>query len=116
MFGALQLQSNHPQMTYYFLFVVVAMILAWLWTAARKHQMKAWGTATLCVIGAGAPAVAANSASLYNSWEYSRRQCADAPPTYSRRRLRRHRRHGPRGDNRMELWVSMRHLPFSSPM
>ncbi len=72
MFGALQLQSNHPQMTYYFLFVVVAMILAWLWTAARKHQMKAWGTATLCVIGAGALAVAANSASLYNSWEYSK--------------------------------------------
>ncbi len=85
MFGALQLQSNHPQMTYYFLFVVVAMILAWLWTAARKHQMKAWGTATLCVIGAGALAVAANSASLYNSWEYSKetvRGRADLlPPT-----------------------------------
>ena len=72
LFGALQLQSNHPQMTYYFLFVVVAMMLAWLWTAIRSKQMKSWGIATLCCLAAGCLAVAANSASLYNSWEYSK--------------------------------------------
>lgn len=72
LFGALQLQSNHPQMTYYFLFVVVAMMLAWLWTAVRDRQMKSWGIATLCCLAAGCLAVAANSASLYNSWEYSK--------------------------------------------
>ena len=72
LFAALQLQSNHPQMTYYFLFVVLAMVLAWLWTAWRERRMADWGIATICAFCAGALAVAANSASLYNSYEYSK--------------------------------------------
>lgn len=72
LFGALQLQSNHPQMSYYFIFVMVAMMLAWLWIAIRQHKMKQWGIATACVVGAGILAVAANSASLYNTYSYSK--------------------------------------------
>lgn len=72
LFGALQLQSNHPQMTYYFLFVVAAMLIAWLCTAIRKREVKQWLIATGCAIVAGAFAVGANSASLYNSYEYSK--------------------------------------------
>lgn len=72
LFGALQLQSNHPQMTYYFLFVVLAMIIAWLITAIKQKEVKAWGMATCCALFAGMLAVAANSASLYNSYEYSK--------------------------------------------
>lgn len=72
LFGALQLNSNHPQMSYYFMFVIVAMMLAWLYTAIRSHTVKSWLIATACVIGAGTLAVAANSASLYNSYEYAK--------------------------------------------
>lgn len=72
LFGALQLQSNHPQMTYYFLFVVLAMMLAWLWSAIRDKKLKQWFSATGLAILAGALALAANSASLYNSYEYSK--------------------------------------------
>lgn len=72
LFGALQLQSNHPQMTYYFLFVVVAMLIAWLYDAIRKHETRHWLTATACAILAGGLAVATNSASLYNSYEYAK--------------------------------------------
>lgn len=72
LFGALQLQSNHPQMSYYFVFVIFAMIIAWLCTAIKRHTMKRWCIATLCTIGAGILAVGANSASLYNSYEYSK--------------------------------------------
>lgn len=72
LFGALQLQSNHPQMTYYFLFVVLAMMIAWLCTAIKRKEVKAWGIATACALGAAFLAVAANSASLYNSYEYSK--------------------------------------------
>lgn len=72
LFGALQLQSNHPQMTYYFLFVVAAMTLAWLWQAIRKKEVRQWFAATVCAVIAGALAVGANSASLYNSYEYSK--------------------------------------------
>ena len=72
LFGALQLQSNHPQMTYYFMFVILAMVLAWLWTAVKKHKTASWAIATCCVIFAGILAVAANSSSLYNTYEYSK--------------------------------------------
>lgn len=72
LFGALQLQSNHPQMTYYFLFVVLAMVIAWLINAVRQKEMKRWGIATACVVGAGLVAVGANATSLYNSYEYSK--------------------------------------------
>lgn len=72
LFGALQLQSNHPQMTYYFMFVVAAMMLAWLWVAVKQHKTKDWCIATICALCAGGLAVCANSASLYNSYEYSK--------------------------------------------
>ena len=64
LFGALQLQSNHPQMSYYFLFVIFAMVVAWLCSAIREHRIRQWGMATACVIAAGILAVGANSASL----------------------------------------------------
>lgn len=72
LFGALQLQSNHPQMTYYFLFVVLAMVLAWLYTAVKSGAVAQWGKATGLTVLAGLCAVAANSASLYNSLQYSK--------------------------------------------
>lgn len=72
LFTALQLGSNHPQMTYYFLFVVGALMIAWLCTAIMEKSMKRWVAATLCVIGAGGLGVCANMASLYMSYEYSK--------------------------------------------
>ena len=72
LFGALELQSNHPQMTYYFCFVIFFLVLAWLWNALRKDQMQKWAIGTVCCIIAGFFAVGANSANLYNSWQYSK--------------------------------------------
>lgn len=72
LFGALQLQSNHPQMSYYFIFVIFAIIIAWLVSAIKEQKMKRWGIATLCTLAAGILAVGTNSASLYNSYEYSK--------------------------------------------
>lgn len=72
LFGALQLHSNHPQMTYYFCFVIVFLVLAWLWNAFKKKKLARWCLATLCSLLSGGLAVAANSASLYNSYEYSK--------------------------------------------
>ncbi|MCM1291747.1 MAG: YfhO family protein [Prevotella sp.] len=72
LFGALQLQSNHPQMSYYFLFVIFAMVIAWLCDAVKKHTVKQWGIATVCALCAGTIAVAANAPGLYNSYEYSK--------------------------------------------
>ena len=71
LFGALELQSNHPQMTYYFCFVIFFLVLAWLWIAIKKNGMRRWAIATVCCFIAGGFAVGANSANLYNSWQYA---------------------------------------------
>lgn len=72
LFGALQLQSNHPQMTYYFLFVVFAMAIACLINAIRNKEVKSWGIASACILCAGIIATTANATSLYNSYQYSK--------------------------------------------
>lgn len=72
LFGALQLQSNHPQMTYYFVFVIFAMVVGWFCHALKQKNLKQWGCATAACAAAALLAVGANSASLYNSYEYSK--------------------------------------------
>ena len=71
LFGALQLQANHPQMSYYFLFVIFFMVLAYLWSALKEKNVRRWAIATGCVVAAGVLGVVANSPSLYNTYEYS---------------------------------------------
>ncbi len=72
LFGALQLQSNHPQMSYYFLFVILFLAVAWIFPAVKEKKMKQWAIASACCVAAGAIAVGANAASLYNTYEYSK--------------------------------------------
>ncbi len=72
LFGALQLLSNHVQMTYYFLFVVAAFVIGYMIMAIRSKQIKQWVIATLCLVGAGALAFGANCASLINTAQYTK--------------------------------------------
>lgn len=68
----MQISSNHPQMTYYFLFVVVGMSLAYLISALRDKRFKQWAVATGVLAVAAMLAVGANLPSLYNTYEYSK--------------------------------------------
>ncbi len=72
LFSAMQLMSNHPQMTYYFLLVMVCIALAWLWIAIKEKTVGKWAIGTCIAIVCGVIGVAANSPSLYNSLEYSK--------------------------------------------
>lgn len=72
LFGALQLMSNHVQMTYYFLFVVAAFVIGYLIMAIRAKEMKRWAIATACLAGAGVLAFGANCASLVNTAQYTK--------------------------------------------
>lgn len=72
LFGALQLQSNHPQMSYYFMFVIFFLVIGWLVTAIKESRIKEWGIATVLTLMAGGLALCANSASLINTWQYSK--------------------------------------------
>lgn len=72
LFGMLQLSSNHVQMTYYFLFVVVGLAICYFIQAKRTRNTKRWGVATLCLLGAAILSITANLPNLYNTYEYSK--------------------------------------------
>ncbi|MDE6786224.1 MAG: hypothetical protein K2J46_04195, partial [Muribaculaceae bacterium] len=72
LFSAMQLMSNHPQMTYYLLIVMLCIALAYLWIAIKGKTVGKWCISTCVGIACGLIGVAANSPSLYNSLEYSK--------------------------------------------
>lgn len=75
-FTALQIQSNHVQMTYYFLFVMGFMALGFLLEAIKKDTLKAglarWAKSTACLAVGGILGVLVNASNLYHTWEYSK--------------------------------------------
>lgn len=72
LFAMMQIASNHVQMTYYFLFVVVGLMIAYAVMSYREKKMRRWITATCVLCGAATLAVVANLPSLYNTYEYSK--------------------------------------------
>ncbi len=72
LFGALQLLGNHIQMTYYFMMVEAAIVIGFLLTAIKRHELKKWCIATAAVLVGGALAFGANIASLYNTAQYTK--------------------------------------------
>ena len=71
-FSAMQVLSNHVQMTYYFLFVVGLMSLAYLIEAIRQKQFMGWLQASCCFAIGGILGVCINLSNLYHTWEYSK--------------------------------------------
>ena len=71
-FTALQILSNHVQMSYYFLFVIGFMSLAYLIDAIRQKTLKQWFRATACFAIGGILGVCINISNLYHTWEYSK--------------------------------------------
>lgn len=71
-FAMLQIAANHIQMTYYFLFVIVALVIAFFVEHKRVNTLKKWAKATGVLAVAAALAVGANLPSLYNTYEYSK--------------------------------------------
>lgn len=71
-FTAMQVLSNHVQMTYYFLFVIGLMSLAFLVDAIRKKAFAKWLKASCCFAIGGILGVCINLSNLYHTWEYSK--------------------------------------------
>ena len=70
-FTAFEINANHVQMTYYYLFVILFMVIAWLVEAIMKHEMMRFMKATgVCLVGA-AIGVSINLSNLYHTWQYS---------------------------------------------
>lgn len=72
LFAMMQLNANHPQMSYYFFFVMAALVIAWFVSAVKDKRLRQWGFATAVTVGAGCLAVGANLPSIYNTYEYAK--------------------------------------------
>ena len=72
LFTAFQIMSNHLQMTYYFLFVMLFLVLAYGVQAAFQGKWGHWLKATLMAALAGVLGVAANLPNIYHTYEYSK--------------------------------------------
>ena len=71
-FVALQIGGNHPQMSYYFLFVMAFMAIAYGVEAYRKQELPHFLKATGVLIVAGIVGICINLSSLYHTYEYSK--------------------------------------------
>ena len=69
-FTAFEVNANHVQMTYYYLFVIAAMLIAFIIEGARKKDWKHIAKATgVCAAGA-LIGICLNLSNLYHTWEY----------------------------------------------
>ena len=72
LFTAFEVKANHVQMTYYYLFVVFFMVIAYLVEAIKQKKLAHFAKATgVCVAGA-ALGILINSSNLYHTWEYGK--------------------------------------------
>lgn len=71
LFSAFEIDANHVQMTYYYLFVIAAMVIAYGVDAVRRRQWKGFLRATgVCAAGA-LIGVLLNLSNLYHTWQYA---------------------------------------------
>lgn len=72
LFTALQIYSNHIQMSYYFAFLMLAMVIAWGVEAYRNKDWKHFGKALASIVLAGMVGVSINATNLYHTYKYSK--------------------------------------------
>ena len=69
-FAAFEVNANHVQMTYYFLFPIFFMIIAYLVEAIREKKICHFLKATaICAVGA-LIGISLNISNLYHTWQY----------------------------------------------
>ena len=72
LFIALQIMSNHVQMSYYFLFVILFIVGAYFEDAWRNKTLPKFFKASAVVFVAALIGVAANLSNLYHTYTYSK--------------------------------------------
>ena len=72
LFVALQIASNHVQMSYYFLFVILFIVGAYFEKAWREKTLPQFFRASAVLVAAVLIGVAANLSNLYHTYTYSK--------------------------------------------
>lgn len=72
LFTAFQVMANHMQMTYYFLFVMALLVVAYLVDAVRTKRLAAWAKGTLTLVLAGLLGVATCLPNIYHTYAYAK--------------------------------------------
>lgn len=69
-FSAFEIKANHVQMTYYYLFIILFMIIAYLVEAVKNKSLAQFAKASaVCLVG-GLLGVCINLSNLYHTWQY----------------------------------------------
>ena len=70
-FTAFEINANHVQMTYYYMFIIFFLVIAWLVEAIREKQLMRFVKATGVCLAAGILGLCMNLSNLYHTWQYS---------------------------------------------
>ena len=71
-FTAFEVKANHVQMTYYYLFIILFMVIAYLVQAVRQKQLMGFLKATGVLAVAALIGVLINLSSLIDTWQYQK--------------------------------------------
>ena len=71
-FAALEIFANHVQMTYYYLFIILFMVIAYLVYAIRNKKMAHFAKATAVCAAGALIGICLNLSNLYHTWQYSK--------------------------------------------
>ena len=70
LFAALQILSNHVQMSYYFAFLILCIIIGYFVEALRNKALRSFLIASLVTLFSGLIAIGINGSNLYHTYEY----------------------------------------------
>ena len=72
LFAAFEVSANHVQMTYYYLFIILFMLVAFFVQAVREKRLaRFWKATAVCAVAA-LIAIGMNLSNLYHTWEYQK--------------------------------------------
>lgn len=72
LFVALQIKSNHIQMSYYFFFVILCLVIAYFVETWKNKELPHFFKASALLIIAGSIGVLTNVSNLYHTYQYSK--------------------------------------------
>ena len=70
-FTAFEINANHVQMTYYYLFIILFLVIAWFVEALQKKELARFVKATGACLAAAAIGLCLNLSNIYHTWQYS---------------------------------------------